>query len=126
MKYLATVSDSGLGDDDGLKIPGINTPYLYFGMWRTTFAWHTEDRELHSINYLYKGADKRLVSMYSGIRMCGKCRVGINRGFSRKDKKVDFVMCQCSKMFAYCLILHFMCIYIQYVQWPQSKGAWEA
>jgi len=23
------------------KIPGVNTSYLYFGMWRTFFGWYT-------------------------------------------------------------------------------------
>lgn len=25
------------------KLPGVNTPYLYFGMWRAAFSWHVED-----------------------------------------------------------------------------------
>jgi hypothetical protein len=25
------------------KVPGVNTPYLYFGMWAAAFAWHVED-----------------------------------------------------------------------------------
>ncbi|KAL9940824.1 hypothetical protein V8E36_000312, partial [Tilletia maclaganii] len=40
-------------------IPGITFPYLYFGMWQSSFGYHLEDMELHSINYLHFGAPKQ-------------------------------------------------------------------
>ena len=54
---LNTILDT-VTDEYGVRIPGVNTAYLYFGMWKTSFAWHTEDMDLYSINYLHFGAPK--------------------------------------------------------------------
>lgn len=37
---------------------GIQTEYSYFGMFGTSFAWHREDRNLCSINYVHAGDPK--------------------------------------------------------------------
>ena len=57
LNHLHTILDQVV-DTYGVSIPGVNTAYLYFGMWKTTFAWHTEDMDLYSINYLHFGAPK--------------------------------------------------------------------
>lgn len=54
---LNTILDD-MNSDYGVTIQGVNTAYLYFGMWKTSFSWHTEDMDLYSINYLHHGAPK--------------------------------------------------------------------
>lgn len=47
-------------------IPGVTTPYLYFGMWASIFCAHTEDMNLLSINYLHAGAPKVWYAVAAG------------------------------------------------------------
>ena len=44
--------------EKNITLKGVNSSYLYFGMWRALFAWHTEDCDLYSVNYLHYGAPK--------------------------------------------------------------------
>jgi hypothetical protein len=47
----------------GHNLPGVSNSMLYFGCWRAMFAFHTEDMELYSINYLHYGAPKSWYSV---------------------------------------------------------------
>ncbi|RAL66317.1 hypothetical protein DID88_005987 [Monilinia fructigena] len=53
-------------DHLGGQIPGVNTAYLYLGMWKATFAWAFGRRRPYSINYLHFGAPKQWYSISQG------------------------------------------------------------
>ena len=57
LKRLTSILSKTLEDNDAV-IPGVTQPYLYAGSWRSFFAWHTEDLDLHSVNYIHTGACK--------------------------------------------------------------------
>ncbi|KAL5748255.1 hypothetical protein ACOSQ2_025552 [Xanthoceras sorbifolium] len=40
------------------EIPGVTSPMVYIAMMFSWFAWHAEDHDLHSLNYLHMGASK--------------------------------------------------------------------
>jgi jumonji domain-containing protein 2 len=42
----------------GSALPGVTNAMLYVGMWQALFAFHTEDMNLYSINYLHFGQPK--------------------------------------------------------------------
>ncbi|XP_073291417.1 lysine-specific demethylase REF6-like [Primulina huaijiensis] len=40
------------------EIPGVTSPMVYVAMMFSWFAWHVEDHDFHSLNYLHMGAGK--------------------------------------------------------------------
>ncbi|XP_050385727.1 lysine-specific demethylase ELF6 [Argentina anserina] len=44
-------------------IPGVTSPMVYIGMLFSWFAWHVEDHELHSMNFLHYGSAKTWYSV---------------------------------------------------------------
>ncbi|XP_073223400.1 lysine-specific demethylase REF6-like [Cicer arietinum] len=45
------------------EIPGVTSHMVYLAMLFSWFAWHVEDHDLHSLNYLYMGASKTWYSV---------------------------------------------------------------
>ncbi|RWW06830.1 hypothetical protein GW17_00029815 [Ensete ventricosum] len=45
------------------EVPGVTSPMVYIGMLFSWFAWHVEDHELHSLNFLHMGSPKTWYSV---------------------------------------------------------------
>ena len=45
------------------EVPGVTSPMVYIGMLFSWFAWHVEDHELHSLNFLHAGSPKTWYSV---------------------------------------------------------------
>mmetsp|Transcript_21363 Transcript_21363/g.43964 ORF Transcript_21363/g.43964 Transcript_21363/m.43964 type:complete len:863 (+) Transcript_21363:212-2800(+) len=58
LQLLRADAKGGDRDDEVFHVPGVTSAYLYFGMWASVFAAHTEDMNLLSINYLHAGSPK--------------------------------------------------------------------
>jgi len=58
LQLLRVETSNGTDSDEHFRLPGVTSAYLYFGMWASVFAAHTEDLNLASINYLHAGAPK--------------------------------------------------------------------
>merc|ERR1712137_709267 len=56
---VARLTEQNLLQHLNTNVDGVNSSYLYFGMWKAMFSWHTEDMDLFSINYLHYGEPKR-------------------------------------------------------------------
>jgi [histone H3]-trimethyl-L-lysine9/36 demethylase len=56
LNKIDSVLSAGLGVKT--KLGGITTPMLYYGEPKALFAWHCEDMDLNSVNYLHFGASK--------------------------------------------------------------------
>ena len=55
LRHLPSCLNDGLGKT---VLEGINSPYLYYGNFRSMFAWHVEDFNLASLNYQHYGKPK--------------------------------------------------------------------
>lgn len=93
------------------EIPGVTSPMVYLAMMFSWFAWHVEDHDLHSLNYMIWGLGSR------GMVCPGKLQLHLRRslGFMGMEErlillvsptlKYDIIcfMLLCEMLLSYCL-----------------------
>ncbi|GLJ23005.1 hypothetical protein SUGI_0434050 [Cryptomeria japonica] len=55
---IVSRSDGSLLRYMPVEVAGVTSPMIYIAMLFSWFAWHVEDHDLHSLNYLHMGAPK--------------------------------------------------------------------
>ena len=71
------------------KAPGINTPFLYYGTWRSTLGLHTEDCDLYSVSFLHYGEPK---VWYAIPPKCGEAFEKLVKGILIFIQIIDFLL----------------------------------
>ncbi|KAJ4795159.1 Lysine-specific demethylase REF6 [Rhynchospora pubera] len=74
------------------EIPGVTSPMVYVAMMYSWFAWHVEDHDLHSLNFLHFGAGKTWYGVPRDARLAFEEAVRVHGYGEEVNPLVTFTM----------------------------------